>query len=148
MLVAAGTNLFGIDAATGRQLWQMASPNGQPFGPPVLDYDGTLYAPVTGGMLALHLRAGPSLNGWPMDRQNPRRSACLERGAAPRILAVRDVSAEAAVEVMAPGGGIVLTSLDLRSWQRLAFQPAQELPMRYTLETTNHPAAFYRVLAP
>jgi hypothetical protein len=149
LLAAAGTNLLALSAEDGTQVWEMNSPNNQLFGAPVLDYDGSLYVPVGDGILALQLKAGPALSAWPMFRQNPRQSACIQRSAVPQIHAFYPSPGHATLEVLAPGGCIILRSADLRTWDRVGFQPpCGSTPVAWTFEAANESVGFFRVLAP
>jgi outer membrane protein assembly factor BamB len=113
LYVASVTNLYALSAETGQVFWQMPSPNNGSFGPPVLDYDGTLYAPTTGGILALRTGAGPAPTPWPMYRQNPRQSACVQRSAVAQIRAFCTQGGDVSLEVAAPNGALILQSTDL-----------------------------------
>jgi outer membrane protein assembly factor BamB len=145
LIAAAGTNLFALDTRSGALAWQMNSPNLQPFGPPALDFDGTLYVPSPGALTALQLKAGPSLVGWPMDRQNPRRSACVARAAFPRLSLVPGANA---LSVLAPEGAILLRSLNLQSWLRIGVQAPADAPIPWPLPADGVNAAFFRAFPP
>ena len=147
LLVAAGSNLFALSADEGKLRWQLDSPNGQAFGPPILDLDGTLYAPVVGGILALKLDAGPAPSAWPMHRQNPRQSACIQRLTAPQLRMLRTPTGQPELELLAPNGGVILQSPDLQSWQRLGHQPPISGPAVWSLPSSQ-PCGFYRVVSP
>jgi hypothetical protein len=147
LLVSAAGYLFALSAEDGALLWQMDAPSGLTFGSPILDVDGILYVPMTGGLMAMEFTSGPAMSPWPMHRQNPRQSACLARLAAPqaRILLTKPGLAE--LELLAPGGAIVLTSQDLHHWQRVRWQPQSSQPMAWPLNI-GEPMGFYRVWSP
>jgi outer membrane protein assembly factor BamB len=149
LLVAAGTNLLALAAEDGAQIWQMNSPTSQAFGAPVLDYDGSLYVPVADGVLALQLKAGPAHSAWPMFRQNPRQSACIQRPVDPKIHAFYPKPGCVNMEIQAAGGCIILESADLRNWSRAGIQlPSNDEVVTWSFETTNRPVGFYRLLTP
>jgi hypothetical protein len=147
LLVAADVELIALAENDGRVLWRMSSPNGQAFGPPVLDYDGTLYAPVKGGIAALKIGAGPAVSAWPMHRQNPRQSACIQRSPTPQLRLVTDRSGQVTLQLVAPGGCDILKSSDLRTWQRLCFQPPCTEPATLSI-TTKENASFFSLMLP
>ncbi len=147
LLVAAGTNLVALSASEGRVLWQMSSPNANPFGPPVLDYDGTLYAPVKGGILALQLEHGPAASAWPMYRQNPRQSACIQRLSTPQLRASYKPPGHVTLDVLAPGGCVILQSDDLRTWRKLDSQPPSTDPISWRIATGTESPGFFRLLS-
>ena len=147
LVVAAGINLFALSSEDGTLGWQMDSPNGQNFGTPVLDLDGTLYVPVVGGILAVKLDAGPAPSAWPMHRQNPRQSACIQRPAPPQLRVFCAQPGQPELELLAPNGAVILDSPDLRNWQRFGFQPANPGPASWPL-SAGQPRGFFRVMSP
>ena len=148
LFATAGTTLFALSADDGQILWQMPSPNGQVFGAPVLDYDGTLYLPVTNGLLALQLKAGPAASAWPMYRQNPRQSACIQRLTAPQAHVAWSSTRQPELQLLAPGGAIILRSRDLQAWQHDGFQSATTGPVLWPIDPGGQSASFFLVLPP
>ncbi len=148
LLIAADTNLWALAEQNGRVLWQMASPNGQPFGIPVLDYDGTLYSCAKGALLALQLKMGPAASAWPHYRQNPRQSACIQRFPAPEVSVSYSLLGHVKLHLFAPGGCVILKSSDLSTWRRFDFQaPSPDTVLR-EIEIGSESAAFFRLLSP
>ncbi|HYG36574.1 MAG TPA: PQQ-binding-like beta-propeller repeat protein, partial [Clostridia bacterium] len=144
----AGTNLLALAADDGHLIWELPSPNGRAYGPPVLDYDGTLYLPVAGGLLALRLDSPLAPSAWPMHRQNPRQSACVQRSGTPQLQIRFGHEGQPVLERLAPGSCILLKSLDLRTWEKVSFQPPGSPATSWPIETSPQSAAFYRLIAP
>lgn len=148
IIFASGTNLIALRASDGQPRWQMDSPNGKAFGTPMLDLDGTLFVPLSGALLSVKLSAGPAQFGWPVFRQNPRQSGCMQKSEAINLAVICTPGGTPELQIWAPTGAVLLRSRDLVHWERFGFQKqtpgAAKLPLQYD----DFGNAFYRAVSP
>jgi sugar lactone lactonase YvrE len=147
LFVTAETMLYALSTVDGRILWQLECPARTVFGTSILDYDGTLYLPFEGGLMALDVGMGPASSPWPMYRQNPRQTACIARGAAPSARILNSSPEGLRLEVLAPAGAVLLESADLLHWHRCRHLPAEPGSVLHPVEA-GRGQGFYRVLSP
>ena len=148
VIFASGTNLIALRAGDGQPRWQMDSPNGKAFGSPMLDLDGTLFVPLSGGLLSLKLSAGPAQFGWPVFRQNPRQSGCMQKPEAANLAVTCAPGGNPELQIVAPTGAVLLRSRDLVHWERFGFQKQTQGVAKLPLQYDDCSSAFYQAVCP